>query len=274
MAAREYGQREPMEDPTMVGTLEAQAQMIWPFEKPLLEKLGFGVIDAVADLGCGTGEFAGRLAEAWPTLNIEGLDTFEGHLAIAREKFPAARYPNLEFIHGDARATGWAEGRFEAVTIRHVLHALPDVDLVLEEAMRLLEPGGLLYVLAEDYAGLIFDTPGEPAQRLFFDAMPALMPHGTNLFHGRAVFRELRRAGFVDVHAEPLVIDTSNTPRETFARMLRFWRDGYADFIANSGDFNPRDIRDRFDSIIETVLDPERYACWVLFAVSGRRKGA
>ena len=271
MAERKYGQQEQMEDAAMPGTLEAQAEMIWPREKPLLEKLGFGAIDAVADLGCGTGEFAGRLAEAWPALNIEGLDTFEGHLAIARDKYPSSRYPNLEFVHGDARATGWADGRFEAVTIRHVLHALPDVDKVLEEARRLLEPGGLLYVLAEDYAGLIFDTPGEPAQRLFFDAMPALRPHGTNLFHGRAVYRELREAGFVDVHAEPLVVDTLNTPRETFARMLNHWRDGYAEFIAKAGDFAPQDIKDRFNSIIETVLDPERYACWVLFAVSGRR---
>jgi len=152
-----------------------------------------------------------------------------------------------------------------------VLHALPDVARVLGEARRILEPGGLLYVLAEDYAGLIFDTPGEGAQRLFFDATPALEKHGTNLFHGRTAFREVRAAGFEDVRVDPIVVDTTNVDRATFARMLRAWQDGYADFIAEAGGFDAADIHARFDALRTTVEDENRYACWLLFALSGRK---
>jgi ubiquinone/menaquinone biosynthesis C-methylase UbiE len=224
----------------------------------------------VADLGCGTGQFAGRVAETWPLVTVTGLDMFEGHLRLAREAFPAETHPNVSFEQGDARETGWPADHYDAVAIRHVLHALPDVDVLLAESMRILKPGGLLYVLAEDYAGLIFDTPGEAAQRLFYDATPALMQHGTNLFHGRAAYRELREAGFEGVRIEPLLVDTANTPRETFARMMRFWRDGYAGFIAESGGFEPEEIRARFDSIIESLEDADRYGCWLLFCVTGR----
>lgn len=255
----------------MIGTLRTQAEMIWPLELPILERLGFADFADVADLGCGTGEFAGRLATRWPDVRVAALDMYEGHLALARRAHPEADYPRLSWVQGDARDTGWDADRFDAVAIRHVLHALPDVDVVLAESKRILKPGGLLYVLAEDYAGLVFDTPEEDAQRLFFDAMPALMRHGTNLFHGRAAYRELRAAGFADVRVEPLVIDTTNTPRETLAAMLGFWRDGYAAFIAASLGVPAPRIEKRFESLRLTALDEDRYACWLSLVVTGRK---
>ena len=268
---RAYGQQDQMEDESMVGTLRAPAEMIWPLERPLLERHGFDQLRHVADLGCGTGEFAGRVAETFPLVTVTGLDTFQGHLDVARRSFPAERHANLQFVHGDARDTGWEDESVDAVAIRHVLHALPDVDVLLAEAMRILRPGGLLYVLAEDYAGLIFDTPDEAAQRLFLDASRVLLQHGTNLLHGRTAFRELRQAGFEDVGVERIVVDTTNTARETFATMMVHWRDGYADFIAESGDTPPADIHARFDALIETLRDPDRYSCWLLLGVTGRK---
>lgn len=271
MSRIEYGQQEQMEHPSMAGTLRAQAEMIWPLEVPLLERLGFPGLAAVADLGCGTGEFAGRLARRWPQLQVTGVDMFRGHLDLARAGHPPEQLRNLAFVQGDARATGFPTGSFDAVTIRHVLHALPDVERVLAEAVRILRPGGLLYVLAEDYAGLIFDTPSEGAQRLFFDAAPGLALQGTNLFHGRAALRELRAAGLEGVRVDALVIDTSNTPREPFARTLAYWQEGYAAFIANVAGLSPEDVVERFESLRATVLDEDRYACWLLFAVTGRK---
>jgi ubiquinone/menaquinone biosynthesis C-methylase UbiE len=271
MSELEYGQQPQMEDASMVGTLRTQAAMIWPHERPVLERLGLATVASLADLGCGTGQFAGRVAHAWPTIEVTGLDMFEGHLQVARADFPRETHPQLTFVHGDARATHWVDSSVAAVSIRHVLHALPDVPRVLAESRRILEPGGLLYVLAEDYAGLIFDTPTESAQRLFFDAMPALRKHGTSLFHGRAVWRELREAGFVDVRMDPILLDTTNVDRATFGQMLAHWRDGYADFIADAGGFERDDIRERFEAVRAVVLDEDRYACWLLFAVSGRK---
>src|SRR5205814_1672674 len=49
-AKPDYGQQEQMEHPTMVGTLAAQIEMIWPLEKPLLERLGLPAARRVVDL--------------------------------------------------------------------------------------------------------------------------------------------------------------------------------------------------------------------------------
>lgn len=275
----EYGQQPHMEDPSMVGTLRAQAEMIWPKEWPLLESLGMatlaerdGAPGQVLDLGCGTGEFAGRLASRWPALVIRGYDLFPRYVALAREAYPAEQHPRLTFEVGDALDLDEPAGMAEVVTLRHFLHALPDPDAVLAESFRVLRPGGLVYTLAEDYQGIVIDAPS-PARSLFEDGRPHVASSGTDLHHGRTAFRRLRGAGFVDVRVASLVIDTSNTPREPFARMLRHWRDGYAGFLGPAMGIGEPEARARFDTLIQAVEDEDRYAGWWLLAVSGRVPG-
>ena len=40
MPGKAYGQQRQMEDPSMIGTLEAQARIIWPHEYRVLDGLG------------------------------------------------------------------------------------------------------------------------------------------------------------------------------------------------------------------------------------------
>ena len=263
-----YGQQPQMEHDSMVGTLATQIQMIWPLEWPLMQRLGLDAARQVVDLGCGTGEFAGRLADACPDTTIHGLDLFEGHITIAREKWDSPARAGLTFDVGDALQTGLDDDAYDLATLRHFLHALPEPERVLQEVRRILKPGGIIYTLSEDYAGLIFDVEG-PARSLFNDAHPGVLAKGTNLHHGREAFRLLRAAGFEDVRVDPLVVDTTNSDRATLARMLEFWRDGYAGFVAEALGVPEAEGRARFQALIDSVRDPERYACWLNFAVSG-----
>jgi len=109
---RKYGQQAQMEHASMVETLRAQAEMIWPLERPLLLSWGFDQLRRVADLGCGTGEFAGRVARAWPLVTVTGLDLFEGHLALARGEDPAG-----SLGRASALADGIAAARAEIEAI-------------------------------------------------------------------------------------------------------------------------------------------------------------
>jgi ubiquinone/menaquinone biosynthesis C-methylase UbiE len=268
---REYGQQDEMEHPTMVGTLRAQIEMIWPLERPLLERLGLPGAGSVVDLGAGTCEASGRIARTWPALRVTAVDLFEGHLALGRREHPPAQVPNLATLVSDARRLPVEDGSFGAAISRHVTHALPDPERLVAEAYRVLRAGGLLYLLAEDYAGVLFETDDREARDLYLDAAPGMLRHGTDLLHGRRAYGLLRAAGFQDVRVDPIVLDPTTCSRETFARMLRFWRDGYVGILGESLGVPPEEVGRRFDGQISAVLDPGRWFGWWLLAVSGRK---
>ena len=255
----------------MTGTLAAQAEMIWPHEQPLLERLGLPAAGRVLDLGCGTGRISGRMAAAWPGLDVTGFDLYEGHLAVARRDHPPSRFPRLRFLAGDARRTGLPSASFGAVVIRHMLHALPDPQAVLVEAARLLVPGGLLYELAEDYQGLLIDSPDRGTRNLYLDAELGMAREGTNLIHGREAYRLFLDAGLREVRVDAVVVDTLNAPRAAWVRMFECWRDGYAAFKARCIGVTTAEVERRYAEILRAVEDPRRWVGWWLMAVSGRR---
>ena len=68
-------------------------------------------------------------------------------------------------------------------------------------------------------------------------------------------------------------MDTLRVPRETFATILRAWRDGYADTLQATGNFAPEEAKALFDAAVETVLDPAQYVVWHVPIVGGRKRG-
>src|SRR5437773_1174216 len=83
-------QAKEMADESMVRNLAAQAEAIWPQERPLF--LRHPAPARVLDVGCGTGEMTARLAELFGAASLVGVDLEESHLARARarcERFAA-----------------------------------------------------------------------------------------------------------------------------------------------------------------------------------------
>jgi hypothetical protein len=151
-----------------------------------------------------------------------------------------------------------------------MLHALPEPGRVLAEARRLLAPGGLLYELAEDYPGLLVDTPDAAARDLFLDCADPMLGLGTNLRHGRGAFSRLRRLGLDGVRVDAVVVDTCSGAREEWAEMFRCWRDGYAALKARLLGVAPVEVERRYAHILRAVADPDAWVGWWLMAASGR----
>ena len=63
-----------MADELMVRTLAAQAEAIWPQEKPLFERYHLPADASVLDAGCGTGEITHRLAQMFSRARVLGVD--------------------------------------------------------------------------------------------------------------------------------------------------------------------------------------------------------
>lgn len=75
-------QAKQMADESMVRNLAAQAAAIWPQEEPIMR--AHRVMDAIRDVGCGTGEITARLAALFPGAQVIGIDLLEADLEPAR----------------------------------------------------------------------------------------------------------------------------------------------------------------------------------------------
>jgi ubiquinone/menaquinone biosynthesis C-methylase UbiE/Fe2+ or Zn2+ uptake regulation protein len=114
-------------------------------EKAVLAAAGTGVFDLVVDFGTGTARmlslFAGRARR------VEGIDLSHQMLTVARSKLAEAGIANASVRHGDATAAPYPDNSASLVIIHMVLHFLDDPGRALNEAARVLKPGGRLVVV-------------------------------------------------------------------------------------------------------------------------------
>jgi SAM-dependent methyltransferase len=266
-------QASQMADESMVRTLAAQAQALWPQEAPLLRRYRLPAAPRILDAGCGTGEIASRLAALFPAGSVLGVDIEEGHLELARRTH-AALAPRLAFERRSVYQLGLPAASFDLIVCRHVLHAIPRADQVIAELVRVTRPGGRVHLLAEDY-GMIHFQPRtlDPAE--FWRDGPAGVGQatGTDLYVGRKAFGLLAALGLRDLTVDYLVVDTLRVPRATFAAIWEAWRDGYVDFVAAHSRFSPAEVAAHFEDQLATLRDPRAYAAWLVPVVSGEVPG-
>lgn len=264
-------QAEQMGDESMARNLAFQADAIWPQEQALFDRYRLDGALRILDLGCGTGEITRRLAQRYPQAEFTGIDILEGNLAVARRD-SAAFGGRVRYTQGDAFALAYPADTFDLVVCRHMSQAVPDFGLVLDEITRVLSPGGWLHLLSEDYGMLHLPRGGRDADRFWIDTVfPFLDGIGCDSRIGRHSVPLLERAGYRDIAADYVVVDTLRVARATFAGILRSWRDGFAPALAEAGGRPIDDVRADFDAMIASVENPDRYAVWQVPVISGRK---
>jgi tRNA G46 methylase TrmB len=78
-------QGEQMADESMIRTLAAQIEAIWPQEKTLLDRYGLPRNARVLDVGAGTGEFSSRVAASFPEAQVLGVELLPTSVEHARD---------------------------------------------------------------------------------------------------------------------------------------------------------------------------------------------
>ena len=260
-----------MGDESMARNLAFQAEAIWPQERSLFDRYALDGALRILDLGCGTGEITRRLAQRYPHAELVGIDILDGNLAIARRD-SAAFDSRVRYALGDAFALAYADACFDLVVCRHLSQAVPDFPQVFDEITRVLKPGGWLHLLSEDYGMLHLPRSTRDADRFWIDTVFAYLDGiGCDSRVGRHSVPLFEHAGYRDVAADYVVVDTLRVPRALFAGVLRSWRDGYADVLAMSSRRELADVRADFDAMIASIEDPARYAVWHVPVISGQR---
>ncbi|MDQ3850492.1 MAG: class I SAM-dependent methyltransferase [Actinomycetota bacterium] len=143
----------------------------------------------VLDVGCGDGGLLAQFADAgWDAV---GLDPSETAIAAVRAR-------GLEAHAGTLGHHPWPPGSFDAVLFSHSLEHIPDPMAALEEAARLLAPGGALAVVVPNWKTW--------QRRLFGGRWFSLdLPRHQQHFSPTALRRAAERVGLA-----PIAVDTES----------------------------------------------------------------
>jgi len=257
-----------MADESMIRTLSAQIEAVWPQEKALINFYRLPRNAQVLDVGSGTGEFSARVAEAWPDTQVLGVELLPAWVQLAREKH-AALAPRLRFEVGDAYALQLPDNSFDLVANRHMVQSVPHVERILAELVRVTKPGGRVHLLAEDYTMMhMMSGPLDPDDLWRKGPVEFSERTGTDSRIGRRAWALMRAAGLIEVRVDYVIVDTLRVPRRVFADIITAWRDGYVDALATPK-WPAAVVRQHFDEVIGSILNPEHYAVGHVPIVSG-----
>jgi trans-aconitate methyltransferase len=113
---------------------EERHSFVWKYGADLLPMLAPQPGERILDLGCGTGQLTGRIAESGA--DVEGLDKSPDMIAQARRN-----YPFLTFREADAANFTVADPA-DAIFSNAALHWVPDAEAVVRCVARALKTGG------------------------------------------------------------------------------------------------------------------------------------
>jgi ubiquinone/menaquinone biosynthesis C-methylase UbiE len=171
-------------------------------QKRLLGRVRPGM--RILDVGCGPGAVSALLARATgPEGRVVGVDLSEEHLARARAHAEVEGLSNVRFEWADASDLPFSLGVFDLVYSKFLLMHVPAREEVLDEMVRVLAPGGTLFVYDTEAGASLFWPEGTAAHRAWALSMRALQEGGADPELGRKLYGLLVGAGLQDVRAVP-----------------------------------------------------------------------
>lgn len=114
-------------------------------ETALVKLLGTTPVDSLLDLGTGTGRILQLLSGTYR--RAIGVDASRDMLAVARSNLDKAGVANASVRHADILNLPLEGQDFDLIVIHQVLHFLDQPELAIEEATRMLRPGGRLVII-------------------------------------------------------------------------------------------------------------------------------
>lgn len=158
-----------------------------------------GAPASLLDMGCGFGKSTRPFWETFRDTEIHGIDISAPCLEVAAMEAADGQARNVRYRQMSAAATDYADARFDVVTSTMLVHEMPppEVEAVIDEAHRVLAPGGRMIHL--DF------LPAEDAFSRFIHFGHAWRNNEPYMepLAGLDLPAILRERGFVDIDIQP-----------------------------------------------------------------------
>ena len=106
-----------------------------------------GACGRVLDLGSGPGDIPILICQQLPRAHVTAIDAAQQMLRIAKRRVDEAMLTGRIAIEcADVKRLPYADASFDTVCSNTILHHLPEPGRMLQEAVRVLKPGGCLLI--------------------------------------------------------------------------------------------------------------------------------
>jgi ubiquinone/menaquinone biosynthesis C-methylase UbiE len=119
------------------------------FYTDLIKELDVKDGDSILDVGCGTGSVLAFVGKQKNIIGY-GLDVSANMITVAKEKNPV-----FKFVTGDSGDLPFEDESMDVVMACMAYHHFPDQERFRKEALRVLKPGGALYISDPRFPGVI-----------------------------------------------------------------------------------------------------------------------
>lgn len=245
--------------------LETQAALTWPSESVILERANVAAASSIVELGCGSGALLSRVRDLCPRAEITGVDLDERLIESA-----IRRAADVRLIRADVRDVPLADACADVVIMRYVLQHLPDPHRALQEAFRLLRPGGRVVVLEVDGGLWGISEPFLPdVERLQAKIWASQSSRGGNRMVGRRLRRWCSEQGFAEATLELYHYSSDDVGVEEFGPLLD--PEQHIDLVED-GIITPEELARATVAYGRWLKDPRSYVMMVGFAVTAIKR--
>ena len=175
-------------------------------EKLILRNLDYRSGESLLEIGCGAGAVLNILGEAFPGLRLAGIDLSDKQIEYAKSYLDRSNLNNVDLRVGDAAKLPWQDDYFDRIYAMWFIEHLPNPLKVLQEARRVLKPGGTITITETDYRTILV-TPESPDYRYLIDSLCELLLQAKgNPYVGQSLGTLLVEAGFDRVNNQPFPV--------------------------------------------------------------------